>query len=365
MNANNHSLITLQPLPRGIDAAQPIYSPLAHIDEHSIVFAPHGYHRVFSYDIRTDEWKQLLIGIYLMYTRGDWINIAHDPDTNTLFFERWNNLLVYNKDNESVIERRQIPGKTGSFDYHMHCIDGNLHFICGSEGRHSLVKPGPNHQVLKFDIGCGCISRGTSVHFPTRNMILLIGGVNVVIASDGKNIEGVQSALYKGLKQNHGTQSSTDVDWKWEKLDTNAPGMVALNAVVTSDEKFVIISEVSMGHRNPNTNGESENVEYIYVLDIEDNFRWRQTSIQTPLRAEAISGKQMMFRTGCGYKIDTIVSGFVRRFYQTEKFKNVHPIPEVLVNLIGTYYPQELIHWVTNNSHVAIPLQEILCTVSH
>ena len=68
----------------------------------------------------------------------------------------------------------------------------------------------------------------------------------------------------------------------------------------------------------------------------------------------------MMFRTGSGYKIDVMVSGFVRRHYRNERIGDMIALPTVLKMLMATYYPQELIHWVTDKNHVAMPLQEIL-----
>ena len=81
-------LIELQPLPNSVEAAKSMCSPPCHISEHSIIFTPNAIDRVkkvFVYDIRSDQWKQLLNDDDLMLGRGhpSWIASAHDTSTNT------------------------------------------------------------------------------------------------------------------------------------------------------------------------------------------------------------------------------------------------------------------------------------------
>ena len=99
----------------------------------------------------------------------------------------------------------------------------------------------------------------------------------------------------------------------------------------------------------------------IYILDIQNDFSWRKVHIDSPIMPFDImgieEGQPMMFRTGDKHKTDIMVHGFLRKLSRAHRMQTM---PIVLVDLIQRYHSQELIHWVDENHHFAIPLEVIL-----
>ena len=361
--------IVLQSLPDDIEAANTKYSTLTHIDEHRIFFLPNNDQYIWSYDVRNNQWNP-----ECMPHCSNWKNITFDRNTNKLYLENDNKITIIHKDTESVIGQKTISGEKISdhfyIDYKMLCVNGCIHFVNRHRGKHFMLKPpsGRRKTWTQFmdDTGYRGTCGGAAVYIPTKNMMLLIGGY---VEGDFGEPNFASTSVMKGEHFVMGNYRRNWKRWVWTHSSNNAQAMAAVNAVVTADSKYVIISEVPTGHDYYHGN-DAENVKYIHVMDIENDFKWRRTSIKTPLRSEIINpsnrgpiwdtSKQMMFRTGNSNRTALAVCGYVRRLYRSEAFKEMPAMPVVLPKLMMAYWSQELIHWVTDQSHVAIRLQDIL-----
>ena len=253
----------------------------------------------------------------------------------------------------------------------MLAINGKMHFIWGAEHEAICTKSWKVIYRKCFGFGSGLpmaeyIVEGTAIHIPAKDVILLLGVGHVI--SLRNNVKSYMSWI--GSFNNDGQCG-------WEKIKDHQDEFPRLNAVLTGDSKYVIVSPVKVknsAHANwergfiPPTNWR-----YIHIIDIDDGYKWRRTQILMPLPNWEITeggypewqfGRQIMFRTGNGHTADLKVHGFVRRLYRTEAFQNVPALPVVLLALIQSFCSQELIHWVNADTHFAIPLRDILSSRS-
>ena len=266
-------------------------------------------------------------------------------------------------------------------EWNMLSIDGNIHFVSRPYDEH-LVWNTTTRKVQRGPIGLrdrdiaimgqsAVRWGGTAVHIPSKNIILQLGGV----ANFGRETRTIVSDTWKGALGSNGR-------WKWEEIRARGHGMAALNAIVSADSKYVVISAVDNedypDSENEDDSGDRDEEikwrQFVHVLDVQnldgDGFKWRRTEIEIPLpkppkgEEHEYWGKQLMFRTGNEHRTGLLVNGFVRRQYRTEQFEEVSLLPVVLIAMIQAYCSAELIHWVNEEFHAAIPLRDILSSPS-
>ena len=195
---------------------------------------------------------------------------------------------------------------------------------------------------------------GTSVYIPSKDMFLLIGGCyNRPHKRPGMLMGTIEPEptgdIFRGIVRD------SDGYWKWELITKDGPEMVLLNALVTADSKYVILSCLHSESKKKWCGKVTEGMEYIHILDIEDECQCRRTTIKSPMGSETA----MMFRTGNDYVSQVTVCGYTRSMYREKGFEDLPMMPSVLVRLVQEYFSQELIHWVDDERHLAISVQDI------
>lgn len=375
-NDEMHGVIALAPLPSGTGTQS---GSTVQINAHMVAYVDMQFGNptvMLTYNIKADRWSKK----QPMITGNSAHNseyIAFDKSTSSFY---WASLPGLKKIDPKGLE-------ISSFDTNLHfknkgctmlSIEGNIHFISGASDKHLVwstrtcsILTGPSPIGLR-KIGI-CIpdehedymsrsnyrAGGTAVYIPGEHAILLIGGM-----TDDTGMCGTPTydhVVWKGLRR-----SPDSNQWEWQQLKEHGPGIPYINAVVTADSQYVIISAIDEGGYYYS----EEWFQYIYVIDVRDNYQWRRTEIKIPLsKKEAFSneyyGKTFMFRSGDAREIDIVVSGFIRKEYRTEEFTNVLQVPVELINMIQLFFADELIHWFSDKGHAAIRLRDILSAPSH
>ena len=388
-------LIKLAPLPEGVRARM---SSTAQLSEDLIAYADtQMYQRnIYIYDIRKDEWSPYSPEVTAMWTQpGDHYDskrptrFTYDPSTKMLYWASTTHIAGVNTANNRVWRQKQwkpIPGfRKYTEQWNMLAINGDIHFISGEI--HEIMsanswKELSRERFMPYN-GRHPISqtaKGTAIHIPSKNAILLIG---TAYEQDIHNWEACGRERVNHYKTWIGSLSSNG-QCEWETLKNHKKKMPRLNAVVTSDSKFVILSPVKVENvertwfdRQSNRNmlfiKHPKNWRYIHILDIESGYKWRRTEIEMPLpnwdmtegdNIDWAFGRQLMFRTGNGYQTDLKVHGFIRKLYRMQGFQNLSEIPVALIAMIRSFCSEELIHWANDTSHFAIPLSDILSAPS-
>lgn len=322
--------------------------------------------------------------------------LSYGTSTDRIYVSGGRDIIAYKQSTNRVTKWKELPKPevvdvdywspqkvilaaydTWERPWTMLTFNGDIHFLSrfhdvhlvwnGKQGIHKKVRQYPMgiHEGVKWHCSEAWSTGGRAVYIPSKNIILQIGGFANYMVSGDHDLIG---EVVKG-------EIGSDGQWHWEKLESWGDGMGALNAVVTADNKYVIICHAPEIENDEFFEGGyvgselRELLQHVYVIDIEDDFKWRRTEIEVPIKKPLEEAdddwstrhdwkKQIMFRTGNGYQIDLIVNGFVRRQYR--KFRNMASMPVSLIGLIQSYYPEELIHWVNESQHFAIPLRDVL-----
>ena len=243
----------------------------------------------------------------------------------------------------------------------MRSFNGDIHFVSRHHDYH-LVWNQKEENVKEIVLGrrerdskWQNSEGGTAIHIASKDMILQLGGLIHHVHGERDGERDMVDEVLKG-------EVGEDGKWHWEVVKARGQRMAAVNAVVTSNGKYVIITYVDLNNRNsgvnePYTLTERKWLQYVHVIGIEDGFKWRRTEIKNPLPEPPgifrqppniglarifefasntwrrdIWNKQIVFRTGNGYQIDLVVEGFVKRHYR--KFKNMSSMPRALIGLI-------------------------------
>ena len=234
-------------------------------------------------------------------------------------------------------------------------IDGDIHFVSRSTDTHFILKSNGDSEVNTIGIhaksreilhGEGDIAEavgGTAVYIPSKRVILVMGGIRKVCGDSERRIP--VGEVFKGSQGDDGR-------WHWEEVAEGQP-MESPHAVVTGDGRYIIVSSVER----------TMATDFVHVMDTENGFKWRRTGIVVPLcdrRTKRFDSAEIMFKTGSTYKTDVLVRGYVRG--RCRVFPALKTLPAVLTNLIYEFHRsnEELIHWVSKQSHIAIAVRDIL-----
>lgn len=134
---------------------------------------------------------------------------------------------------------------------------------------------------------------------------------------------------------------------KWEEI-RNYLGKTVRNAVLTSDQQFVILSCV-----DPINEGK-EKPQSILVVDIRDDnlYSFWMSSLKIPR-----SSAYRVMRSGGdggGEGSALLVSGWIRQLFANQEYREMS-VPSVVVNIISQWSPMpETIHWIADKGDLAI-----------
>lgn len=357
----------LEALPDGVIV---MHSSVTQMSDNVIAYAaPNKDAGIFVYDICTNKWELLVkyplemthhhhMGIENLF-RDDFfwrVTLAFNAATRTFylganeFYEESDIqaviLLSIHTDSKKCIMPEPWHIREGPI---VLCVDGMMHCFLRDngegEGYHwtydeemKNTNRGKAFPDCKESDSHWGWSEGTMVYIQSRDMILHLCGR--AIQEEREENETIATVL-KGVK------CCDNDDFTWSLVTEGIP-MRRPNAVVTADQNYVIISE------------EYDFRQDIYVLDIDDDFKWKQSSVKIRRGSGNPDTKhrfheslRMSFRTGNNLDDGKIAHGYTRLYYGTQ-------VAVVICDLIQTFYSQELIHWVTQDYHIAVPLENIL-----
>ena len=195
-------------------------------------------------------------------------------------------------------------------------INDKIHILGGT---HSIYDTKNNQFTIMNQRITGNNSRAV-FHIKSRNSILVIDG-------SGKIFE---YSLWEK---------------KWMKWNVVVPGDDASSAVLTHDERYMVVFSGW-------TEGADDHVECeinkIFIYD----FRMRKfmkSSIETP--SENIGYRfNTSIITKNEFAEELLVFGYVNKVFKGKKFTNVQQLPFYLITLIGKWISIEYVHFLSNRS---------------
>eukprot|EP01084_Bolivina_argentea_P218528 370815_1 len=294
----------------------------------------YGLFDIQKYNIHTNEWKLMLTAEPFGYVAFG--SMLFQKNQNKLYMQSRNygelvgeRMLIINLNTNQFtkLDLRSGFGLLGA----MVNVNGIIHAIGDPQRRlrkHLAWNTNTNTnivtEIFDFHEYFGSIAGASMIYVKSKQMILLIGGRDH--CSSEKYI-GIWRFCLKTKKWKRMIQGN---ECKWYCV-----------CALSANENYVIISPDSSGK--------------MYVLTIEnrDDFKLNICKIISP----GIDGK--IIRMGNVVNSNLLISSWIRKLFTTSEFEELILPPKYLMELIGLYYEQEMIHWM-GDSHYSIKLKDIL-----
>eukprot|EP01084_Bolivina_argentea_P204583 349407_1 len=303
-----------------------------------------GLPQIYKYNTRTNEWK-----VFIKYPFESPMKIhqlAYDRDKKELYLlnspnvmsmvttetKQWN--IEYGGYIDVKFQHRvaKFYDPSGFIN-----TNGTIHSISGQN--HCVWNNAKNsfERIYNFRDKIRILS---VVYVSSKKILLLICG-----AESWQKITNI----YKYCIISHNWTKLNEI-----KINISQWGC---NAVLTSDENFIIFNERWKNDK-------------IWVLDIIDanDCKLRESSICCPKPGGILIRMQNKLLD------ESTVIGYVKKLFKTKEFNNLQLPPACILELISEYYNQEMIHWIDTNipskrskyNHFGINVKQILlsCNIS-
>ena len=134
-----------------------------------------------------------------------------------------------------------------------------------------------------------------------------------------------------------------------------------VSSVLSANEEYIIIS----GGARATGGYDKDKSDKIFVLDIRDEteYKLRECSIKAPK-----AGFNPIIRMG-GISHKLLVIGWIKGLFKTKEFRNISLPPTYIMELILSWYFQEVIYWTENlcdgseRALYQIPVKHILSSL--
>lgn len=238
-------------------------------------------------------------------------------------------MFIIDINNGKFIEWKEIKSRTNTLKLE-HSICGQIvnandeiHLIVGCDtDKHLVWEEGSRKfsQIYDFKKLLFVHSELQMIHVQTTQEIIMIGGY-----------DNQHNTIIWGYKI---------PDRKWQKIAKIYSDIQS--TALTSDEQYIIMSEGRL----------------IYALQINSKQLYK-SSLNGPWWA-----KHVMTITG-GLKNEILVIGWIKSLFKSTQFQSMEQPPMYLMKLIGAWYSQEEIHWITKESgrHFIIKIKHILLSL--
>eukprot|EP01084_Bolivina_argentea_P194453 333637_1 len=328
-----------------------VSSYYAYVDKENI----YGIHK---YDNHTNNWEEVFkykenLDLTIKNHR-----ITINKETKKIYIQcSWyHKLLVFDISNNSLqlasIDHKSLlldqwgslyPGFL-NINHDIHAIGGTKnpkHKIWNTENGTIQTVNAPFERNKLFEIYAP-----STIYVPSQQILLLIGG----LCSIGQ-YEYLDDNISVGVWKFHLKSK------KWQKIEGLTFDFHRTCCAMTSDEKYVIISE---GYTNDTDQPQDD----MYILDIRNanNYKLWKCDIQCPVTPV---GAHYIVKTGNALHDEMLVFGWVKKIFDTPMFKDLLIPPTYIIQSIVMWYNQEEIHWLEygmepENRHYAINVRHIV-----
>ena len=208
------------------------------------------------------------------------------------------------------------------------------YFHIFSSFEHWIIPVDPEALPLKCATPHCVAAHGQTIHVPSKEIILLIGGDRTL----------KRTLWIHSLKTN-----------KWSSIENIFDGY-QFGAVLTSDQRYVVLLG---GWRRLHDDDEWHGTR-ISVMDLENEWKIRESSIRLTASGQCYAAKT----GGIGSKNDLLVAGYIRECFKTKEFVNMQLPPVCIMRIIAVKYDAELIHWINSDgTHKGIYLEDLLLSL--
>lgn len=334
------------------------------LNEQQFIFPANGtknFHGLYCYNLHSRQFKEFFS--FSDSVREIGYCLQFDSTKNRLYGTSSKSpMFIIDLNEGKLIEWKTIKSwhqiKTGSTPLiENHCgngnllnVDGNIHLIGGYHNYIHFIwnertkNFSPTHnfrskmedQMHYYDDYIHDTTHLSVIHVPIRGIIVMIGGIDIIWSDDpdahDANINNIVWVYH--LDTN-----------KWEKITILPFEHAHQSLVMTSDEKYIILSPT--------------NLPYVHALDLDD-YSVYQSSIMMPFIEP-----NFMVKTG-GLKDELLVVGWIKSLFQSEGFQYMEMPPMYLMTLIAQWYSQEEVHWIGKccDRHFTINMKKILSSLS-
>ena len=317
---NSQKWMQLDPIPRGVGT-----DIVLKLNEQQFIFSADTHRAkwngVYTYDLHLQEFQQFVsfpdfLGKYvycleLSSSRNRLYGISYKAP-----------MFIIDLNEGKVIEREQLKSQRNHFkeqdQFHgnLLSVNDNIHWIGGYHHDIHLIWNSETREFSSLPAACSPqrMTLDVVVHIPSKRVIIMIAG-NIIFKYCLDTI-------------------------KWQKIKSLPFRHLYESAVLTSDEKYILIT-------TPDSS-------YIHALDADD-FQLYTSSIKGQMEPHSmiISG---------GMRDDILVVGWIKSEFKTTAFQDIDLPPKYLITLIAKWYSQEELHWINrcNNLHFTINIKHIL-----
>eukprot|EP01084_Bolivina_argentea_P218527 370814_1 len=327
-------------------ASLPDHYNVAILNDHEFIMSSHsGALDIQKYNIHRNEWTMMAKCPSL---------IEYVEFGSMLFAEHQNKLYIrsrspfelvgekmviinFNTRQLMTMDLRPIFGILGA----MVNVNGVIHAIADRSQRKHFTWDINNNtvtQIFDFHEYFGSIVNPSMIYIKSKQMILLIGGRDHC-STEKYNCEFIGIWRFC-LKTNKWKQMIKGNKCQWYCVST-----------LSANGDYVIIST------DTENNG-------MYVLNVKnrDDFILNKCNIKCP------GNNSNIIRMGNSINSNVVVTGWIRKLFETSEFEMLILPPKYLMEFIALYYEQEMIHWMGDvydvNCHYSIKLKDILKSIT-
>eukprot|EP01084_Bolivina_argentea_P195399 335220_1 len=291
---------------------------------------------IYAYYIKKNEWHLLI-----EYPSGYSVtcpSICYDFNTGLLYVYGGNkSLLIANLNTKQCIVKTNLY-MAGWYPKSI-MIDNEYNLICGEDNKHHLIwdnKLESFKQLHTFDgLLCGNSNPGV-VHFKSKNMIVLFGGVDVGRGLVHQNLDEIW--VY------------TLHDKTWQKLNIKLPCPTDIFGYSAStDDRYIFI----VGGRSYSSQYKTIEHNCIYVIDTKE---WKiiKSMVTCPEKGQFHACIVPMTPSN-----NYLASGYIRKLDKLCNLVYMH-IPMEIIDLISSMYYEDYLHILKLNNHWKININYVI-----